>query len=280
MIRVFYDTPGQMCNRFWSYIDSIGWAIENKKCVYVLFWDPSLKDFDNLANNPFIKFPFYSKALFKYIDENKYLYLLKRIITCRYSKLIYKRLIHRFIIAQRSYNFHNDHYFYPKQLEKIKQIYIPNKNIVSKINELFSQNKKRGDMIVGVHVRRGDYVNWRDGKYFYSQEEYDAFMSHVETLFPENNIMFYIATNDTTTKKALLRKHNVINEECGTAAEDLYALSQCDLIIGPPSSFSRWASLMGNVPIYLIWDKHHEISRTSFSPMRYLNERIDGLIYE
>lgn len=64
-----------------------------------------------------------------------------------------------------------------------------------------------------------------------------------------------------------------------SAAMDLYSLSRCDYIIGPPSSFSRWASLMGHIPIYQIWNKNEEITEKSFSPLRFLDEREDGLRY-
>jgi hypothetical protein len=38
----------------------------------------------------------------------------------------------------------------------------------------------------------------------------------------------------------------------GHFIEDLYALASCDYIIGPPSTFSQWASFYGNVPRYMV----------------------------
>jgi hypothetical protein len=35
----------------------------------------------------------------------------------------------------------------------------------------------------------------------------------------------------------------------GDPVEDLYCLSACDYIIGPPSSFSAWAAFYGDKPI-------------------------------
>ena len=58
--RIIVDSPGQTCNRFWSYLDSIAWAIINKRRVYILWWDPSIKYYKNLRKNPYVIFPFYS----------------------------------------------------------------------------------------------------------------------------------------------------------------------------------------------------------------------------
>ena len=38
----------------------------------------------------------------------------------------------------------------------------------------------------------------------------------------------------------------------GVAVLEMYALARCDLIVGPPSSFSGWASFMGNRPIFYL----------------------------
>ena len=32
--------------------------------------------------------------------------------------------------------------------------------------------------------------------------------------------------------------------------DDLYSLAQVDLLVGPPSTFTGWASFYGSVPIY------------------------------
>jgi hypothetical protein len=40
----------------------------------------------------------------------------------------------------------------------------------------------------------------------------------------------------------------------GVAIEDLYALAACDRLVGPPSTFTQWASFYGRVPLYYIRD--------------------------
>jgi hypothetical protein len=48
------------------------------------------------------------------------------------------------------------------------------------------------------------------------------------------------------------------------ALEDLYALAGCDRLIGPPSTFSSWASYYGDVPIYRILDPAAPVDGAGF----------------
>ena len=47
--------------------------------------------------------------------------------------------------------------------------------------------------------------------------------------------------------------------------EDLYALSICDYILGPPSTFSMWASFYGGVPLRFIKHSNDKIFLREFS---------------
>ena len=57
---------------------------------------------------------------------------------------------------------------------------------------------------------------------------------------------------------------------------DLYALSRCDYIIGPPSTFSQWASYYGHVPLRFLRWKGDEISMSEFLPFIYLDRSEKG----
>ena len=51
----------------------------------------------------------------------------------------------------------------------------------------------------------------------------------------------------------------------GVAVEDLYALAGCDLLIGPPSTFTQWASFYGKVPLYHAWSPDAAPTRDDFA---------------
>ena len=41
-------------------------------------------------------------------------------------------------------------------------------------------------------------------------------------------------------------------------------MSMCDYLIGPPSTFTSWASFIGNVPTYHIKNKYKKIELSDF----------------
>ena len=54
-------------------------------------------------------------------------------------------------------------------------------------------------------------------------------------------------------------------KEPSGAVLDLYTLSLCDRIIGPFSSYSRWASFIGEVPLCFAESKKQQFTEEGFS---------------
>jgi hypothetical protein len=125
------------------------------------------------------------------------------------------------------------------------------KSVKDKIISYMNSVKSEYRLVIGIHVRRGDYKNFMQGKYYYSDNDYMYIMSRMMYLVG-NNIIFLICSNekvDTTQ----FEDYNVATGS-GNPIEDLYCLSLCDYIIGPPSTFSLWASFVGNKLLYHIED--------------------------
>jgi len=57
----------------------------------------------------------------------------------------------------------------------------------------------------------------------------------------------------------------------GVPVEDMYALAECDYIIGPVSSFTQWASFYGNKPLFHLTDLDGHVERERFR-VSYLAE--------
>lgn len=50
----------------------------------------------------------------------------------------------------------------------------------------------------------------------------------------------------------------------GELVEDLYALAGCDFLLGPPSTFTIWASFYGTVPLCHVYDPAAALTPESF----------------
>jgi len=107
---------------------------------------------------------------------------------------------------------------------------------------------------LGVHIRRGDYAVWNDGIYCYSDERYAEFISQFAALMADRQVEVYLSTNDGSVTldgfRALVHSPNVrLHLLAGNAVEDLYMLSACDYIIGPPSTYSLVAAMYRDLPL-------------------------------
>lgn len=264
--RIIYDFDGQTCNRFWGYLDSVAWAVLNKKKVYILHWDPNIKYFDRLRNSPFVSFPFYNNWLVKHFGDKKaqkYVYWL-------YDNIFFYWFFNNFrnvfgiIQNVRGWDTRNYTENHQKAGKAVYDLFRPNEEITEEVDSTFEDARKNADVIVGIHIRKGDYKEWQDGKYYYEDDTYESLLTQMEHLLAPRKIKFFIATNGKVSD-VITSKHEVFRINNGNMAHDLYGLSKCDYIMGPPSTFSKWAALVGNVPLYHIYDSKKPITLNDFS---------------
>lgn len=253
-MRIVYTT-GQTCNQFWIQTNSIAESIEYGKKVY--FWTPdvSIKDFGNLESSNYIGYIFYPKRLISWIGYKRYFRLQEKILKNRAvikaAKLFFNSLPGTsFEIAKTSYA-HNP--CRSKHIEKLKEIFQPNRELKEAVANLFTSYRTPDSIVIGIHIRYGDYRTYLNGKYYYELSDYAQFMAKLSEAFTGKTVYFFIASNeriDMTLFSGL--NHFVIPN--GSATADLIGLSLCDYICGPPSTFSAWASLYNEKPLYFIED--------------------------
>ncbi len=264
--RLIYDNNGQTCNRFWGYLDSVAWAIINRKKVYIIYWNQNIKYYQRLLNNPYVSFPLYSKWLVKHFGDDKaqqYVYWLFNNIFFHWlfaNTKSFMRII-QFVRGWQTRNATNNHL---QVGQFVYDQFLPNDDIVADVCHLFDDIRERTEIIVGVHIRKGDYKDWHDGKFFYDDCVYDSYMTQVENIFAPHKVMFFLSTNGKVSEE-ISNKHATFQISKGDMAHDLYGLSQCDYIMGPPSTFSKWAALTGHVPLFHIYDPQKEATLNDFS---------------
>ena len=134
---------------------------------------------------------------------------------------------------------------------KLRERFALRPDLEARVTAWVKPIRERYDRLIGVHVRRGDYAVFRGGRWFYDYETYRALMSHLMKVFAPERVGFVVASPETfqAERWAGLPVHAA---GPGVAVLEMYALARCDLIVGPPSSFSGWASFMGNRPIFYL----------------------------
>lgn len=132
--------------------------------------------------------------------------------------------------------------------------------------DLAARARGDADLLVGVHVRRRDYVGFLDGKYFYDVESYVGWMDQVRKLYAESEVAFLVTSDEDVT--GALGTEGQIFYSREEAIVDLYALAECDLLVGAPSTFSMWASYYADVPLAMMTDASAEFQRSDFKVVR------------
>jgi glycosyltransferase involved in cell wall biosynthesis len=135
-----------------------------------------------------------------------------------------------------------------------------------------------GTIKLGVHIRRGDYRTWCGGRYFFDDDQYIAVIKQFVQLQTGKQVDVYVCSNDPQLVQdqyiQQLHGTNVYFPK-GTAAEDLCLLSECDYIIGPPSTFTLVASMYRDAHLYWMADTHHLLSLDSFHTFNYQARHFD-----
>ena len=158
------------------------------------------------------------------------------------------------------------------------------------IRELFAFNQEilatsrlkigEGSVVrVGVHVRRGDYKTFKDGRFYYDDAQYVGVLKQFKTLMPETKLNFFVCGNDPELNRDYFRRE-LEDELCkvdfpdGNPAEDMCLLSLCDWLIGAPSTFSLVAAMYREVPLYWIEDPKATLTKENFKSFNELFRHI------
>ena len=156
-ILIVLEKYGGFANRLFQSLHFHAFAIENK----ILFFNPSmlgLLRFDNRffyfldgLNNLFLKF--LAKIAFFLLKNNNY--------QISFGKKSYIRFV-------RGWDF-RDNKLTEKYYDKLKVIYRfkDNKYLRSNFEENYFKIRREKRYLVVLHIRRGDYKKWNDGKFFF-----------------------------------------------------------------------------------------------------------------
>jgi hypothetical protein len=231
--------------------------------MVIIFYDWTIEDFPNLLHCKFIWFPLWHKWYLEHGNGwNNYKGLTWKVThNERWDKVF------DFLGFTKGWQTRTDTRYLEQTLPELQRIFRPKDEIMERAKGLMAQLRTEADIVVGVHIRRGDYATWNDGRFFYELEEYHQFMLRVQKLYEGKRVGFFISSNEDFSLDIFegCNCRRFGKEEPSGAILDLYTLSICDRIIGPFSSYSRWASFIGKVPLCFLETRDQEFTEESFS---------------
>ena len=113
-------------------------------------------------------------------------------------------------------------------------------------NKIVDSLRKDGAIVVGVHLRRGDYKEMMPQWYF-DDATYLRMMREFESSIGRR-VKFAMVSNEPINVAYFRENGQDVMDASGSPQEDIVTLSLCDYIMGPASTFSWWAAYYGNKP--------------------------------
>ena len=163
--------------------------------------------------------------------------------------------------------YHRDLWSYREPLRAFFELAAKHRDRVTPLTERARLNC---DVLIGVHVRGGDkYRQWRQGAYYYDQATYMDLIERASRLFSSDRVGFLVCGNERLDLESFTEWP--YTRGTGVPVEDLYSLAECDYLIGPPSTFSSWASYYGDVPRYVVKDPRRPLTVEAFEVDRDLD---------
>lgn len=165
------------------------------------------------------------------------------------------------LLAVKGWKFRDDRHLVRYQKE-ISRYFRPVAQVRKQSEALLCRARDAGDSVIGLHIRQGDYRGWKNGVHYFETEQYAHWMRETVALHPGKRLVFLVCASDPVDARCF-RGLNVVMGP-GSVIGDLHALSLCDMIIGPPSTFSTWASYSGRKPLCMLQNHRQRISPADF----------------
>lgn len=157
----------------------------------------------------------------------------------------------------------------------VREVFRPNDRIREAARSTVEEVRAGASTVVGVHIRRGDYRKHLGGRFFFPTSVYARVMEDLRTSIPD--VSFVVASDEEIDPADLSGLPYVLAP--GDAASDLFTLAACDRIVGPPSSFTLWASLYGRTPLAMIVDPEKSPTTEDFRVAPDIKDPQIGKLY-
>ncbi|WP_051211860.1 alpha-1,2-fucosyltransferase [Butyrivibrio fibrisolvens] len=159
-----------------------------------------------------------------------------------------------------------------KKYNMIRDFFTFSSEVINESNKKLE--RKDNEYIIAVHIRRGDYKNWLDGKYYFENETYIRLINEAIQENKDKQVKVLICCNEAIKEEFKISHGEVIIYDSNSDVLDLCMMSMSDLIIGPPSTFSGWASFIGHVPKFYVMSKDSTFNKSE-SAICYMEK--DGM---
>jgi hypothetical protein len=134
----------------------------------------------------------------------------------------------------------------------LREVFRPREDILRVVDDRVAEARHRGAVVVGVHLRWEDY---RGTPLFFPLASFLDRMKQIAELVKPARASFLIVSPEKLDPADFPPECIICSG--GGPVHDLYTLAACDYIMGPPSTFSGWASFYGGKPLFPMREDSH-----------------------
>lgn len=249
------DLQGQTGNQLRSLSSLIGLGIEENQKIYCPDVDNVIFQYFNCSSLKCnIDIRFYKSWFSRF--SKVYMPFLKYFLRPNKNGIVHVSRNNMLILDWISFakpELLNKHYGVIKEYLGFKPEFVEHcKGLFPPINKTY----------IGVHIRRGDYLFWNNGRYYFGEAEYSRLILKLSKEM--DNLHFVIFTNENLDEFDFDKLGVSYSIMRGSAMEDLCCMSFCDYIVGPPSTFSCWAGYIGDRKLLWMRDRDVEYGLSDF----------------
>ncbi len=150
----------------------------------------------------------------------------------------------------------------------VRSFFTPHPRRLERARAAVEPARADGRLVVGVHIRRGDYERFKGGRFLFSHDVYRRAMDQAVAIHPDRDVSFLVCSDEPVPAEVFAGLD--LLDAPGHEVEDLYALASCDRLIGPPSTYNKWASFWGEVPLLQLHKSGQRVAPELFRVSRGL----------
>lgn len=287
---VIADKSGQLGNRLFLFAHFIACAAENSLTIYNPSFDEYAEFFESTQMDVLCRYPPKETRIPSNQGFRRLYFMSVRYLSSAVAKIKLKnRLLTCISLSSDNQSYCLDNAAAADELkasaitlvngwlfrgennmgahaEEVRKYFTPLSIYRNNVDALMQSIRQSSDIVIGVHIRRGDYKDFLNGKYFYEVSDYVDIMQRLTSLFDGQRVTYLICSNESLQAEQF--KAFTCRFGTGHKVEDMYSFARCDYIVGPPSTYTLWASFYGQVPLYTVDDLEKDILIDQFTIAR------------
>jgi hypothetical protein len=252
---VLFEPSGGYSNRLFQAVHAEAWCLKRNQVFVNLTFDDLLHLYPHAKKSFGIKLIYW---FLRILDRYKYKVPLGYIGIVDFesfeSAAEKEKQLEKFRLNFiKGWYFRNDivenRDYFKQKYELDKRLYLTNE-----FYRQFSAVKSNYDIVLGLHLRRGDYKTWMDGRFYYSFDQYakihESFLADARKR-GLNKVLTVVFSNEDLSGVTFSGDILKSSEEWYL---DHRIMGECDYLVGPPSTFTMWASYTVNSKLIVVYN--------------------------